>query len=243
MITARFVMTNKGQIYLSGAMEHASDGTLGAGWRAKLSQALTKMGYQPLDITAMDVAYQAEYGDLFNVDKLYYGEELQRKSNIRKHFISADLKLLENDTDAMVILYDEGVQKGAGSLSECQHAYNLGIPIFLVNGLGEGMDGLPGWLVALTTKIFDNFDWLLLYLDDLPTGILTKDVYGNRSTGHQYLCSLCGSPFTKNKHHYVSTISPLYCGGCVEMVAETNEAHPDRYEFFVKNCLITKEED
>ena len=73
------------------------------------------------------------------------------------------------------------------------------------------------------------------YLDQLPFGILKRDVYGNHNAGDMYLCSLCGHPFKKHKHHFVSKVSPLYCGTCVELVQKTYEGHKDRYQFFLEH--------
>jgi hypothetical protein len=131
------------------------------------------------------------------------------------------------------VLYDESVRKGAGTISECQHAFNRDIPIFLINTYGD-INEVPGWLQALTTRIFNSFDKLYSYLSDLPPGILKKDIYGNMNAGDCYLCSLCGDAFIKNKQHFVSKISPLYCTNCVDVVTKTFEGHKDRYQFFVE---------
>jgi hypothetical protein len=168
-------------------------------------------------------------------------ELLQTKSNIRKHFVSADLNLITFWADAMIIRYDEGVRKGAGTISECQHAYNLDIPIFLVNEY-KILSEVPGWLAALTTKIFDQWQAMYSYLGDLPQGILKRDVYGNRRSGSHYLCSLCGTVEQKHKAHFVSKISPLYCKSCVELVKTTFEEHKDRYQFFLEHLEGTDQQ-
>lgn len=222
---------NRGTIYLSGGMQYAEN--LGAGWRVKCSLVLKRFGYFPLDITALDVAYTKEHGQLyFMADE---NNNLQYKSNIRKHFIYTDLELIKNDSDALIVYYDESVRRGAGTISECQVAYNLDLPVFVVSAYKDWAKEVPGWLQALSTKIFTNFIDLYVYLDELPPGILKRDAYGNRNAGDMYLCSLCGNPFKKNKHHFVSKISPLYCGSCVELVKTTYEEHKDRYQFFLEH--------
>jgi hypothetical protein len=227
---------NRGNIYLSGAMEFASDGQFGKLWREQCSVELKKMGYYPLDITALDVAYSEQHGDIFRViDKT---DPLQRKMHIRKHFVYTDLQLIEKDSDALIVLLDEGVQKGAGTISECQFAYTKDIPIFVVNALPQS-ERVSGWLFALSTKIFDSFDELYVYLNALPREILKRDIFGNHHGSDHYLCSLCGDSFKKNKTHYVSKVSPLYCKSCVDLVKETHEMHKDRYEFMVE-CLSSE---
>lgn len=223
---------DRGTIYLSGGMQHSPD--LGGKWREEISVALRNMKYFPLDITALDIAYTEHHGDLyhsFGSDPQYH---LQMKSNLRKHFVYTDMELIKNDSDALIVYYDDSVRFGAGTISECQMAYEYGLPIFVVSAYTEWTKEVPGWLQALSTKIFTNFEDVLSYLDRLPYGIIKRDIYGNHHSGDQYLCSLCGIPFTKNKHHFVSTISPLYCSSCVDIVKTTFESHKDRYQFFIE---------
>jgi len=222
----------RGNIYLSGGMQFAED--LGAGWRYATSNHLRDMGYYPLDITELDVAYTEQYGELYRSFGSDPEHHLQMKSNIRKHFVFTDLELIINDSDAMIVLYDESARLGAGTISECQIAFNHDLPIFIVTPYEDWFKEVPGWLQALSTKIFTNFQDLYEYLDRLPDGILKRDVYGNHNAGSQYLCSLCGEPFEKNKNHFVSKVSPLYCGSCVDIVKTTYESHKDRYQFFIE---------
>jgi hypothetical protein len=229
---------SKANIYLSGAMEFAADGQLGAEWRIRCTRTLEELGYTAIDITALDVGYTAEYGDLFRCapvsgDNVTINDYLQRKANIRQHFVQADLLLIERHTDAMIVKYCNGTRRGAGTISECQHAYNRGIPIFLVNTFQDDAE-IPGWLFALTTRIFNTFEELYDYLGSLPDGILKLDQYQNRRSGNHYLCSLCGGVEEKHKAHFVSKVTPLYCKSCVELVKTTNESHKNRYDFFIE---------
>ncbi len=219
-----------GNIYLSGGMQHAEN--LGAGWRTTCGDRLKEMGFFPLDIAALDVAYSDAHGHLY---RFLSDDELhQRKSNIRKQFIETDIALIRNDTDALIVLYDESVRRGAGTTSEIHEAFMLDIPVFLLNSYGK-LDEVPGWAQAETTKIFNEWEELYSYLAQLPPGILKRDVYGNRRSGTQYLCSLCGAAEEKHKSHFVSKISPMYCKTCVELVKTTFEQHADRYQFFLEH--------
>jgi hypothetical protein len=222
----------RGNLYLSGGMEHAENE--GAGWRATISQQLKSMGYFPLDIAALDAEYAAQHGKLYTD----FGNDetgmLLRKANIRKHFIFTDLELIKNDSDALVVYYDDSVRRGAGTISECQFAYLLDIPVFVVSTWEDWEKEVPGWLHALSTTIFTSFEDLLEYLKQLPDGILKRDIYGNHHSGQHYLCSLSGKPFKKSKHHFVSKVSPLYSMEAVELVKEVNENKKDRYQFIVE---------
>lgn len=227
-------MDNLGTIYLSGAMEFATDGKLGADWRVETAAELSAIDYVALDITAMDVAYTKQHSS--KIDCSIKGvcdptALLTAKANIRHHFVLADLTLIDKHADAMIIKYDEGVRRGAGTISECQHAFNNDVPIFLVNTY-QDPNQIPGWLYGLTTKTFNTFDQLYHYLAALPAGILRKDAYGNRRSNNHYLCSLCGAVEEKHGDYFVSKVSPTYCKSCVDIVKSSRETNADRYEFF-----------
>ncbi len=220
---------NKGTIYLSGGMEKAIEN--GMQWRRQISWNLRSLGYQPLDIAALDNEYIKVHGAVYDgkgsTSSLSSVQKLQNKSNIRRQFIYTDLKLITDLSDAVIAYYDQSFKDGAGSFAECQCAYDNEKPLFVVSAL----EHVPSWLTSLSTKLFDDFDELYHYLEQLPAGILNCDRYGNHSSSNQYLCFLCGEVFEKKKHHFVSKVSPLYCKSCVDIVMATREQHADRYEF------------
>src|SRR6476646_5659985 len=127
---------DRGNIYLSGGMQFAQN--LGAGWRVIASEKLKSMQYFPLDITELDVAYNVEHGKISvpkAIDKdtpLTKEEVLFYKATMRKHFVDTDLDLIQKNSDALIVYYDESARRGAGTVSEAQFAFNLNIPIFLV---------------------------------------------------------------------------------------------------------------
>jgi len=233
---------NRGNLYLSGGMEYAKD--LGGQWRGTLGPLLKELGYYPLDITKLDKSYTEKHGVVKYND---FGQgiegEMLRKANIRKHFIETDLNLIKYETDALIVYYDESVRRGAGTISECQYAYLLDIPVFIMSAYQNWHSEVPGWLHGLSTKIFTNWDNLLGYLGDLPPGILKRDRYGNHSSEDQYLCSLSGEPFQKSKHHFVSKVSPLYSKDSVKVVKQVNEEMTCRYQFFIETIAHDIEND
>ena len=229
---------NRGNIYLSGGMQFAKN--LGAGWRTLASEKLKEMKYFPLYITALDVAYLNTYGKPILPDN--EADPLLYKANMRKHFIDTDLKLIEDQSDALIVYYDESARRGAGTVSEAQFAYLKNIPIFLVADYPTIHDlhkDISGWLIALSTKIFTNFEDLYQYLDSLPHGIIKKDVYGNHGTNGDYLCNLSGEVFTKKKNKFVSEVRPLYSQQAVGIVHDVYENTPDRYGFFMEYLTKT----
>ena len=222
---------NRGNIYLSGGMQLSPN--KGEDWRRVCSKKLMSMKYFPIDICQLDRAYAKKHGELFykysdDFDEL---DLIEFKSNIRKHFHFTDCELVKKDSDAIIVLWDESAQLGAGTHSEAHVAYENDIPVFVVNTMP--LSKVPGWFISESTKVFSDFPSLYKYLKELPKGILCRDSYGNHRAGNKYLCSLCGNPFTKGKHHFISKVSPLLCNPCVDVVTKTNEAMKDRYEFFM----------
>lgn len=229
---------DRGNIYLSGGMQFAQN--LGAGWRLETSKKLKELGYFPLDITDLDIAYNEQHGKPILPKK--DEEPCSYKANMRKHFIDTDLRLIRENSDALIVYYDESARRGAGTVSEAQYASLLNIPIFLVADYkteAEFYSNISGWLIALSTKHFINFDSLYEYLEKLPKGILKKDIYGNHGVNGEYLCHLSGEVFKKKKNKFVSQIHPLYSQKSVDIVHDIYENHKDRYDFFMEH--LTKE--
>lgn len=225
--------------YLSGGIQYAANN--GASWRIDCSAQLKLLKYYPIDISRMDREYAARYGELYFVED--EKNHLQYKSNFRQHFVNADLELVVKDSDALIVFYDESVRRGAGTTSECQVAFNNDIPVFIVSDYPNWQSEVPGWLQALSTRVFTNFGPLYDYLETLPYGILKRDRYGNHGVSSNYLCSLCGNVFEKSKHHFVSRISPTYCGSCVDLITKTHEGHRDRYEFILQQLELESEDE
>ena len=156
---------------------------------------------------------------------------------MRKHFIETDLKLIKENSDALIVYYDESARRGAGTVSEAQYAYNMNIPIFLVAEyptIEELHKNVSGWLIALSTAYFKSFEELYDYLEKLPYGIIKKDAYGNHGVDGQYLCHLSGEVFVKRKTPFVSEIHPLYSQKSVNIVHDVYEKYKDRYVFFME---------
>lgn len=229
---------NRGNFYLSGGMQFAKD--LGGDWRIESSKKLKDMRYFPLDITALDKAYDKAHGKP-HFPSIHEGM-LKFKADMRRNFVETDLRLIDDNSDALIVYYDESARRGAGTVSECQHAFNSKIPIFLVyeaESLQQLASEVSAWLISISTKCFLSFDELFEYLDSLPHGILHKDKYGNNSVGNQYLCHLSGEVFTKKKNKFVSHVHPLYSQESVDVVYDVYENQKDRYQFFME--LLEKE--
>lgn len=217
---------HNGHIYLSGGMQHAKD--IGSQWRETLSDDLRKLNFRPIDIAWLDREYSKRYGELYRgLDS----EDLLRKANLRYHYVVTDINLIRNNADALIVLYDESVRKGAGTISEIHDAYMQGKPVFIVNGF-DSISEIPGWMHAEATRVFPCMNSLLEYLKMLPSGILIEDQYGNHRSGSKYLCSLCGNVEEKNDTYFVSKVTPTYCKSCVAIVKHSVDQLPNRYALF-----------
>jgi len=230
-----------GTVYLSDGMEHANaDDPLGGEWRRMVSERLTSIGFVPLNISELGLQYNVRHGDVYtNLSMDTEKDQINRKAVIRTHFVDTDLKLLKEDTDAIILYWDEAARLGAGTVAEAQFAYNNDIPIFIVSAWENWETEVPGWLFALSTKVFANFDDCIEYFGSLPKGILSRDEYDNRGTDSHYLCSLTGEVFEKQNHHFVSKVSPLYSKEAVTTVRKSHEDHKIRYEFMREYLIKT----
>lgn len=235
-----------GNIYLSGGIDYAKN--RGADWRHDLSNELLRLRFLPLDPVRMGNSYNEVFGNPIygkgNIDTST-AALLHFRAQVRRQLIYADLHLIQNHTDALVVFYDDSVRRGAGTISECQFAYTHDIPVFLVSDWENWRDEVPGWLIGLTTKITTSFDDMVEYLGLLPPEILKRDMYGNRHSKdgqNHYLCSLSGEPFRKTGSHFASTVSPLYNKQSVSVVHSECVEQKDRYDFFLRFLeSITKE--
>ena len=69
-----------------------------------------------------------------------------------------------NKADYLICLWDENVFKGAGTHAEVTISYDLKKPVYLINKI-PALE-LSGWIMACSTKIFESFDSLKLFLLD-----------------------------------------------------------------------------
>ncbi len=227
---------SKRYIYLSGGMQHAEE--LGGVWRATCSERLDELGFIPVNITAMDIAYSKQYGVVEPCFEYKDNERhVEKKLNIRNHFVYADLGIIEDFCSALIVYYDESVRKGAGTLCECQKAYDHRIPVFLVNGY-DSFDQVPGWLQGLTTKMFSSFEQLYQYLEQVTDNVaIRKDIRQDNIDSH--LCLACGTIENISSSRLVDPeFLPEYCTSCNQLDTQLNKhTKQDRYRYFCNYLL------
>lgn len=145
--------------YLSGAIEHASDG--GRGWRRDLSQFLSEeIGHEVYD-PASD-----EKKDLTEEERRNFrrwkGEAPERFREVVRKIIAWDLDRVEKETDYVVALWDQAAARGGGTAAEITLAHRLGKPVFLL--LGMPPKEASGWVLAAADRVFANTGELEAFL-------------------------------------------------------------------------------
>jgi len=150
------------KFYLSGAMEYKKD--LGAKWRDWLTGELEQRRHEAVDPIKLEAPdengkpIQNRLTELKLAGKLDEVREIVRRSLFRKDMFAIQL------SEAIVVLYDASVQKGAGTLSESWESFREGRPVYLVTDFA--LAEIPTWLIGETTCLFRNFDQFLEYVED-----------------------------------------------------------------------------
>lgn len=155
--------------YLSGGMEYKKN--LGAVWREWIAEQLEPIGIGVVDPVKIEppqngVPTQSKLTELKHQGRLDEVRDIARECLFRKDMLGIQL------SDFIVVLYDESVQRGAGTLSESWEAFREGRPVYVVTEFP--IEKIPTWLIGETTQIFEDFQSLLLYLKDET--IVKKDI-------------------------------------------------------------------
>jgi hypothetical protein len=150
------------KFYLSGGMEYKKN--LGKSWREWLTVELEKKRHDAINPVLLevceeeknDVPIQIRLSQLKVEGKLDEVRKLVREVLFRKDMFGIQL------ADAIIVYYDEAVQKGAGTLSESWESFREGRPVYLVTDFP--IEKIPTWLIGETTALFGDFAELLDYV-------------------------------------------------------------------------------
>ena len=126
------------RVYLSGAIEHASDG--GTGWRRQLASFLEEeLGHEAYDPAA------DEKKDLTGEELAHFRrwklEDPARFREVVRKIIAWDLDRIQDRTDYVVAFWDESSGRGGGTAAEITLAYRLAKPVYLVLGMPREQTG------------------------------------------------------------------------------------------------------
>jgi len=148
------------RFYLSGGMEF-KDG-LGKGWRETITKALALLGHIAVDPVKEEME-DSEATTYHWAEKKLKEDLDDFRHMVRLKMFRKDMRAIQ-DTDAVILLYDESVQRGAGTLAEAWEAFREAKPVYVVSSF-ERRD-VPGWLIGESTALFENFAQLLAYVED-----------------------------------------------------------------------------
>ena len=77
-------------------------------------------------------------------------------------FVVQDIESVTKEANYIICLWNKDVFRGAGTHGEVTLAFEHGIPVYLISQVPK--TDLSGWIIACSTKIFDNFEELKLFL-------------------------------------------------------------------------------
>jgi nucleoside 2-deoxyribosyltransferase len=147
------------RVYLSGAIEHASDG--GKGWREEIGRFLAEeLGDEVYDPAA------DEKKDLTEEERRHFRQwkrqAPERFRGVVRKIIAWDLGHIQTQSDYVLAFWDDSAARGGGTAAEITLAYRLGKPVYVV--LGMPLESASGWILAAATQVFDSFDELRDFL-------------------------------------------------------------------------------
>jgi nucleoside 2-deoxyribosyltransferase len=147
------------RVYLSGAIEHASDG--GRGWRKEIGRFLVEeFGAEVYDPAA------DEKKDLTEEERRHFrrwkSEAPGRFRETVRKIIAWDLGHIENRSDCVLAFWDDSAARGGGTAAEITLAHRLGKPVYLV--LGMPLESASGWVIAAADLVFRDFESLKTFL-------------------------------------------------------------------------------
>ena len=143
------------RVYLSGAIEHASD--LGTGWRAAVGRFLAgELGhdvYDPSTDEKKSLSEEERAGF-----RRWKAEDPERFRSVVRKIIVWDLERVELQTDYVVAFWDAAAARGGGTAAEITLAHRLGKPVYVV--LGMPVAEASGWILAAADQVFESFEAL-----------------------------------------------------------------------------------
>ena len=148
--------------YLSGPIENAQND--GVGWRNDITTWLeNKLNHKVFNpvIETKNIIKKYDAKD-FRMMKKTNSEGYKK---IIREIIKVDLDAVVNQSDYLIVKWDESVFKGGGTHGEVTMAYWFGKPVYLINSLP--LDDVSSWIFSCSDYIFDNFEDLKKKLDEL----------------------------------------------------------------------------
>ncbi|HLN79557.1 MAG TPA: hypothetical protein VK392_00055 [Thermoanaerobaculia bacterium] len=143
------------RVYLSGAIEHASDG--GKGWREELARLLREELRHDVYDPAADEKKSLTDEELANFRRWKLEDPMRFRETVRK-IIAWDLDKIEHEADFVIARWDRAAGRGGGTAAEITLAHRLGKPVFLL--LAMPTREASGWVLSAATEVFETLDAL-----------------------------------------------------------------------------------
>jgi hypothetical protein len=150
--------------YLAGSIQDTKDG--GTLWRDKLTPKLEALG-----ITVLNPC-KSECNNELGADILASRDQLRKykRSGNFESFDEQMRKIIQDDLRQVtesnfLVVYWNNEYKHGGTVHEVAHAWNLHIPVYLVNY--EPLTEMNDWILALVRQngqIFENFGQLVDFI-------------------------------------------------------------------------------
>ncbi len=145
--------------FLCGGMEYARDG--GSRWRVRtrlwIQENLNHRVFDPTEEAKLILSEE----ELSNM-AVWKRSDVERFRKVMRFIINHDLNVITSQADYIICFWDEAAARGGGTQAELTAAFRKGIPIYLVTE--SPMEGISGWVVACTDKIFATFEELRQFL-------------------------------------------------------------------------------
>ena len=138
--------------YLSGPIENAKND--GASWRQDMTLWLEKNLNHKVFNPVIETKNIIGHLNDSNFRSMKKTNPIEYKKIIRK-IIKLDLEAVINDSDYLIVKWDESVLKGGGTHGEITMAYWIKKPIFIVNSLP--IDDMSSWIFSCSDFIFNDF--------------------------------------------------------------------------------------
>ena len=150
------------KFYLSGGMEYKEE--LGKEWRDWLTDKLEEQRHDAINPVRLEVLEEDDEPIQVKLTRMKNDGDLNGVRKAVRHTLFRKDMFAIQLADAIIVLYDESAQRGAGTLSEAWEAFREGRPVYLVTGFP--VEKIPTWLIGETAAIFHSLAELLEYTKD-----------------------------------------------------------------------------
>jgi len=167
------------KFYLSGGMEYKKG--LGKTWRDNITEELSKVDYEVFNPVLQELDDEEAKSYNWKENKLLANLDSYRHMVRAKMFVKDMVGIQQSN--AVVLLYDESVQRGAGTLAEAWEAFREAKPLYIISQFSR--ENIPGWLIGESTALFRTISDFIEYVSNKDR--VRADVRQAKKVRDQYL--------------------------------------------------------